>query len=376
MEQFSGFISRPALRGDGASVATLRTRDRVEAPKTKIRVGVDYTFTDAFGTGCVTYLFERNQLFCLTDGRVVDAEHLTDGMKFHLEGEMVATVTKVEPPKVVSPPPQGGDSTGNSFKSVVGTINYTGIYPIIDLVVGDLQLKTTPGHRFYSLSQLDWVDAASLTAGEHLQNEQGEVVSITSTSAPRSEPIKLYNIEVEDYHTYFVGRAGGTAVWSHNGLENGGCGIPKPARISQQGKEELASRVARAINAGEALPQEYLALSLRTRSRVLQIARKDVKPELRHGNATDSAEPVVGYRLVSNADNSVQHYGITKDFLVVGSQVRQTRYTQEFLTRERLRFEPMTNQMPRDQGLGWESWIIRSYFQLNGEMPPKNPRFR
>jgi len=43
----------------------------------------------------------------------------------------------------------------------------------------------------------------------------------------------MYNVEVEDFHTFFVGTPG-NAVWVHNGIE-GLCNIAKPL-----GKEEAA----------------------------------------------------------------------------------------------------------------------------------------
>jgi hypothetical protein len=225
-QRFSGAVGRPALLGDGASLQQPPRRTSEPPPKPKVRVGVDYAFSDGFGTGQVSYSFERSQLFCLTDGRVLDAEHLSVGMRFHLEGGMVATVTKVEPPKIWHPPPPQRDAYGNSLKHVVGTVKYSGHYPVMEFSLGEEQIKITPGHRFYSVSRRGWVDAGSLRPGEYLQNRQGQVVPVRQVTAPRFERIELYNVEVEDYHTYFVGK---TQVWSHNGLESGGCGIPKPA---------------------------------------------------------------------------------------------------------------------------------------------------
>jgi len=43
----------------------------------------------------------------------------------------------------------------------------------------------------------------------------------------------LYNVEVEEFHTYFVGGGGRGGVLVHNGL-GGDCGIPKPAQPQQQ----------------------------------------------------------------------------------------------------------------------------------------------
>ena len=61
-------------------------------------------------------------------------------------------------------------------------------------------------------------------------------------AGPQIQPIELYNIEVEDLHTYYIGQSNKTSVWAHNGLEMGdGCGIPKPAR-EESGKIATAGR--------------------------------------------------------------------------------------------------------------------------------------
>jgi len=55
----------------------------------------------------------------------------------------------------------------------------------------------------------------------------------THVTPARFENIDLYNVEVEDFHMYFVGRPGETSVWTHNGL-GGGCSIPKPAAVAEE----------------------------------------------------------------------------------------------------------------------------------------------
>jgi len=57
----------PGLFGDGALCTILGSKNG-NRPEAKVRVGVDYTFADAFGTAEVGYCFERHQLFC-TDRR-------------------------------------------------------------------------------------------------------------------------------------------------------------------------------------------------------------------------------------------------------------------------------------------------------------------
>jgi hypothetical protein len=65
--------------------------------------------------------------------------------------------------------------------------------------------------------------------GSGKKSKQGRVAPVVRVSTPRFRPIGLYNVEVEDHHSYVVGRAGGSAVWSPNGMASGaGCGVPKP----------------------------------------------------------------------------------------------------------------------------------------------------
>src|SRR5262249_1976788 len=85
--------------GPTPGTCTLAGYGEVYSPPA-IRVGVEYTFPDAFGTGEVSYAFDPEQEFVLTDGRVLHADQMAAGMQFHLEDGTVATVTRVHPPGV------------------------------------------------------------------------------------------------------------------------------------------------------------------------------------------------------------------------------------------------------------------------------------
>jgi hypothetical protein len=234
LRRFDGAVSGPALLGDGASTRSNSTATRpAPTPKPKIRVSIGYRFSDGIGTGEVGYSFEVNQQFLLTNGLIVATDRVEVGMQFFLEDGMVATVFRVEQPRECPPPPAGKDAHGNSLKRVVGTVKYSGNYPIMDLVVGDRHIETTPGHRFYSVDRGSWVDAETLVIGERVETKNHVPTPVTHVSPPRFQYIDLYNVEVEDFHTYFVGRPGETSVWTHNGLE-GGCAIPKPAQRQRQ----------------------------------------------------------------------------------------------------------------------------------------------
>ncbi len=64
-----------------------------------------------------------------------------------------------------------------------------------------------------------FINAGNLLVGDTLINVNGEDLLISSCYIEECEsPTTVYNFQVEDYHTYFVGECG---VWVHNV----GCGI-------------------------------------------------------------------------------------------------------------------------------------------------------
>ncbi len=72
---------------------------------------------------------------------------------------------------------------------------------------------TTPNHPFFVLDR-GWVPAAKLTAGQHLSTVDGEGAELTAVSPFQAdEPVRVYNLEVADFHSYFVGDLG---LWVHN----------------------------------------------------------------------------------------------------------------------------------------------------------------
>ena len=85
---------------------------------------------------------------------------------------------------------------------------------------GDEVIETTPEHPFYVPNCEEsranstglgkgWVKAKDLCQGDMLVLLDGSTVAIDSVSfAALDETITVYNFEVEDYHTYFVGDIG------------------------------------------------------------------------------------------------------------------------------------------------------------------------
>ena len=88
---------------------------------------------------------------------------------------------------------------------------------LIHIGVNGETISATPTHPFY-VDKLGWTLAGSLRAGDVLVLSNGELVTVEWVQHEILEsPIKVYNFEVEDFHTYFVGENG---IFVHNG-----CGI-------------------------------------------------------------------------------------------------------------------------------------------------------
>lgn len=72
----------------------------------------------------------------------------------------------------------------------------------IELYTTQETIETTAEHPFYTTE--GWKDAADLQAGDKIVTKNNETVEITATRFSY-EPKRVYNFEVADWHTYFVG---------------------------------------------------------------------------------------------------------------------------------------------------------------------------
>ena len=87
---------------------------------------------------------------------------------------------------------------------------------LVHIHVNGETISATPSHPFY-VYKFGWTLAGSLKAGDVLVLSNGELVTVEWVQHEILEsPVKVYNFEVEDYHTYFVGENG---VLVHNMCE-------------------------------------------------------------------------------------------------------------------------------------------------------------
>ena len=80
------------------------------------------------------------------------------------------------------------------------------------------QLTGTAEHPFYVLNRKEpaFVPMGELQIGDSLflaNGQQTQVKGLTRERAPPNQTFTTYNFEVQDFHTYFVGKSG---VWVHN----------------------------------------------------------------------------------------------------------------------------------------------------------------
>ena len=81
------------------------------------------------------------------------------------------------------------------------------------MFVNGEEIITTPAHPFYSPVK-GWTQAVHLRAGDILVLVNGEYVVVEKVQHEILEsPVKVYNFNVEDYHTYYVTEHG---VLVHN----------------------------------------------------------------------------------------------------------------------------------------------------------------
>gem|GEM_PF-5302390 len=94
--------------------------------------------------------------------------------------------------------------TGEKGLKAVKNVFENGSSTLIHVTVGEETIKATPEHPFYVDGE-GWVKAKSLTLGDKVRLYSGENKTITSIKKEELEnKIKVYNFEVEDFHTYFV----------------------------------------------------------------------------------------------------------------------------------------------------------------------------
>ena len=100
-----------------------------------------------------------------------------------------------------------------TIRGRVGQTFVTPDAPLVSIRIREApeSIRATPGHRFFTRDR-GWVAAQSLAPDETLLDPSGNALHVVAVDA-LTERATVYNFEVEETHTYFVGSA---QAWVHN----------------------------------------------------------------------------------------------------------------------------------------------------------------
>jgi Pretoxin HINT domain len=85
---------------------------------------------------------------------------------------------------------------------------------VLDIHAGNEIITATPEHPFWVAGE-GWLEAGHLVCGQQLRTKDGKLIRIESVQR-REGRFRVYNFEVANAHTYFVGK---TSILVHNAPE-------------------------------------------------------------------------------------------------------------------------------------------------------------
>ena len=193
--------------------------------------------------------------------------------------------------------------TGHDILDLLGMLPGIGFVfdELVHIGVNGETISATPTHPFY-VDKLGWTLARSLRAGDILVLSNGELVTVEWVQHEILEsPIKVYNFEVEDFHTYFVGENG---IFVHNGCgDNSWNDYQKEHAGEGKNRSELAA--------------EYNATK--------PVKSTNSKGKV-HGNSLDYEGTNYGYELKDRTTGETLKYGESIDPQKRYSQAELDRY--------------------------------------------------
>jgi hypothetical protein len=235
-------------------------------PVLPVEVGLRYTYPEPFGLAEVSYILPAGRLYQLGSGLEIVNDELKPGMQIVLQDGAVATVLDV---KLLYEPPDAPvrRSDGLYASRVVGTIRHVG--PLtVEVTWPGFTATSSPNHPYYSVTRQGYVPADELQVGEFLLNDENQVVPVQAVGKTKLEMTDLYNVEVEHFHNYYVGKPGGGAVLVHNGADRATGYIDKPAGLGKATKSPKGRVPTKFDDTAKLFPFEA--------SKTIDLARKEV----------------------------------------------------------------------------------------------------
>ena len=140
---------------------------------------------------------------------------------------------------------------------------------LVHVTVNGETIVCTNEHPFYSPVK-GWTEACKLRAGDILVSVNGEYVVVEQVQHELLEaPITVYNFEVEDFHTYYVGDTDGVLVHNTCGKNSSSKGVGGKGWIGDKTWRKNVSTVGNggtitSLNGG--VPTQSQAIQLITQS--------------------------------------------------------------------------------------------------------------
>ena len=100
-------------------------------------------------------------------------------------------------------------------RQVTHLITGHGNKTLIDITIDEHTVTATDEHPIWLPRQVEWVDAEELQPGDLVLDHKGEVAEIDEVSVRQVSDQTVYNLTVEDLHTFFVA-SGPQSVLTHN----------------------------------------------------------------------------------------------------------------------------------------------------------------
>ncbi|MBO7254124.1 MAG: hypothetical protein J6V36_02350, partial [Clostridia bacterium] len=126
---------------------------------------------------------------------------------------LVAIENISEGDEVLAENPETGEK---GVKRVVQTF-VKETYNLVHIYVEDEEIVTTPEHPFWEMNR-EWCSAIEIRAGDILKLANGKTAIVSKVySEALSSPVTVYNFEVADFHTYYVGK---DSILVHNSCGN------------------------------------------------------------------------------------------------------------------------------------------------------------
>jgi len=145
--------------------------------------------------------------------------------------------------------------TGEKALKQVLSVSVTETTVLVHITTEDgTEINTTENHPFY-VEEKGWCAAADLEAGDHLHTQDGRIETVLKTETEQlKEAVKVYNMEIEDWHTYYVSDE---EVLVHNGCK-GRLGNEKTRKQNKEIADTLKDKGYEITGGGTYEREEYL----------------------------------------------------------------------------------------------------------------------